>query len=129
MGARGHGPQSDRGSHDHHENVSEAAPPHDACNYRTSSPGHRLWSSGDTRGFEIPDSVVSFPCRAAGMGLYGALTIAAASYQYFPFDVPIERFIPIHQLGPLVPLFTRLDEIEGIRQQLLAVAGIVLSRL
>ncbi len=60
------------------------------------------------------------------MGLYGALTIAAASYQYFPFDVPVERFIQSISWGPLVPLFTRLDEIEGIRQQLLAVAGIAL---
>ena len=60
------------------------------------------------------------------MALYAALTIAAASYQYFPFDVPLERFIQSIDWGPLVPLFTRLDEIEGIRQQLLAVAGILL---
>jgi membrane-associated phospholipid phosphatase len=60
------------------------------------------------------------------MAVYAVLTIAAASYQYFPFDVPIERFIQSIGWGPLVPLFTRLDEIEGIRQQLLAAAGIVL---
>jgi membrane-associated phospholipid phosphatase len=62
----------------------------------------------------------------SGMAIYAVLTIASASYQYLPFDVPVERFIQSISWGPLVSLFTRLDEIEGIRQQLLGVAGILL---
>jgi undecaprenyl-diphosphatase len=62
----------------------------------------------------------------ACLALYAVLTVAAATYQYLPFDVPVERFIQSIKWGPLVPLFTRLDEIEGTRQQLLGVAGILL---
>jgi undecaprenyl-diphosphatase len=62
----------------------------------------------------------------ASLALYAVLTVAAASYHYLPFDVPVERFIQSINWGPLVSLFTRLDEIEGIRQQLLGVAGILL---
>jgi undecaprenyl-diphosphatase len=45
---------------------------------------------------------------------------------YLPFDVPVERFIQSIGWGPLVPVFTFLDWIEGTRQQVLAVAGILL---
>jgi membrane-associated phospholipid phosphatase len=62
----------------------------------------------------------------AGMALYAVLTIAATSYQYLPFDVSVERFIQSINWGPLVWVFERLDEIEGTRQQLVGVAGILL---
>jgi undecaprenyl-diphosphatase len=62
----------------------------------------------------------------AGMAIYAADTLAAASQPYLPFDVPVERFIQSINWGPLVPVFKFFDEIEGTRQQLVAVAGIVL---
>jgi membrane-associated phospholipid phosphatase len=62
----------------------------------------------------------------AGMALYAILTAAAANASYLPFDIPIERFIQSTNWGPLVQVFTALDWIEGTRQQVLAVAGIVL---
>lgn len=62
----------------------------------------------------------------AGMALYAVDTFAATRMQYLPFDVPIERFIQSINFGPLVWAFQRLDEIEGVRQQLVAVAGIIL---
>lgn len=61
----------------------------------------------------------------AGMAVYAFLTAAAASQPYLPFDVPVERFIQSVNWGPLVQVFTALDWIEGTRQQVLAVAGIV----
>ena len=61
-----------------------------------------------------------------GMAIYAADTAAAASMTYLPFDVPIERFIQSINWGPLVQVFTGLDWIEGTRQQLLGVAGILL---
>lgn len=62
----------------------------------------------------------------AGMAIYAADTAAAASMPYLPFDVPIERFVQSISWGPLVQLFTALDWIEGTRQQVLGVAGILL---
>jgi membrane-associated phospholipid phosphatase len=60
------------------------------------------------------------------MAIYAADTAAAATVPYLPFDVPIERFIQSISWGPLVQVFTGLDWIEGTRQQLLGVAGILL---
>jgi membrane-associated phospholipid phosphatase len=60
------------------------------------------------------------------MAIYAADTAAAASLPYLPFDVPIERFIQSISWGPLVQVFTSLDWIEGTRQQVLGVAGILL---
>lgn len=60
------------------------------------------------------------------MAVYAIDTIAAATTPYLPVDVPIERFIQSIGWGPLVQVFKRLDEIEGTRQQLVAVAGILL---
>jgi len=60
------------------------------------------------------------------MAIYAADTVAAASTPYLPFDVPIERFIQSISWGPLVQVFSALDWIEGTRQQLLGVAGILL---
>jgi undecaprenyl-diphosphatase len=62
----------------------------------------------------------------AAMALYVVDTVAAASAPYLPFDVPAARFIQSIDWGPLVWVFHRLDEIEGTRQQLVAVAGILL---
>jgi undecaprenyl-diphosphatase len=62
----------------------------------------------------------------AAMALYAIDTIAAATMPYLPFDVPVERFIQSINWGPLVWVFQRLDEIEGTRQQLVGVAGILL---
>ena len=62
----------------------------------------------------------------AGMALYAIDTFAATRMHYLPFDVPIERFIQSIDFGPLVWAFQRLDGIEGTRQQLVAVAGILL---
>ena len=62
----------------------------------------------------------------AGLTLYAADTLAAANYAYLPFDVPVERFIQSLNWGPLVQAFTFLDWIEGTRQQILGIAGIVL---
>jgi len=61
-----------------------------------------------------------------GMAIYAADTLAATSMPYLPFDVPIERFIQSVGWGPLVQVFTALDWIEGTRQQVLGVAGILL---
>jgi undecaprenyl-diphosphatase len=61
-----------------------------------------------------------------GMAVYAILTAAAVSRPYLPFDIPIERFIQSVSWGPLVQVFRALDWIEGTRQQVLAVAGIVL---
>ncbi|GAC1513664.1 MAG: phosphatase PAP2 family protein [Candidatus Dormibacteraceae bacterium] len=62
----------------------------------------------------------------AAMALFGADTIAAANTHYLSLDVPIAQFIQSINWGPLVWVFKRLDEIEGTRQQLVAVAGILL---
>lgn len=62
----------------------------------------------------------------AGMALYAVDTIAATRMQYLPFDVPVERFLQAFNWGPLVQVFSGLDWIEGTRQQILAVAGILL---
>jgi undecaprenyl-diphosphatase len=59
------------------------------------------------------------------MLLFAVDTFAASMYTYLPFDVPVERFIQSINWGPLVPVFTALDWVEGTRQQILAVAGIV----
>jgi membrane-associated phospholipid phosphatase len=53
-------------------------------------------------------------------------TFAASMYTYLPFDVPLERFIQSVSWGPLVQVFTALDWVEGTRQQILAIAGIVI---
>lgn len=60
------------------------------------------------------------------MSLYAILTVTAASQPYLPFDVPVERFIQSINWGPLVRVFTFLDWIEGTRQQVLGIAGILL---
>jgi undecaprenyl-diphosphatase len=67
-----------------------------------------------------------FALGLVGMAIFAVDTIAAASMPYLPFDVPIERFIQGINFGPLVWVFQRLDEIEGTRQQLVGVAGILL---
>lgn len=61
-----------------------------------------------------------------GMTIYAADTLAAVSLPYLPFDIPIERFIQSISWGPLVQVFAALDWIEGTRQQLLGLAGILL---
>jgi membrane-associated phospholipid phosphatase len=60
------------------------------------------------------------------MALYGVLTLAAITQPYLPFDVTVERFIQSINWGPLVQAFTFLDWIEGTRQQVLGIAGILL---
>jgi membrane-associated phospholipid phosphatase len=60
------------------------------------------------------------------MAIYAADTAAATSMSYLPFDVSVERFIQSINWGPLVWVFNRLDEIEGTKQQLVGVAGILL---
>jgi undecaprenyl-diphosphatase len=60
------------------------------------------------------------------MGVFVADTFAASMSTYLPFDVPVERFIQSLNWGPLVQVFTALDWVEGTRQQVLAVAGIVI---
>jgi undecaprenyl-diphosphatase len=60
------------------------------------------------------------------MAIYAADTLAATGMPYLPLDVPIERFIQSVSWGSLVQVFTALDWIEGTRQQLLGVAGILL---
>ena len=70
-----------------------------------------------------------WPLLALGLVLiavYVADTLAASRYQYLPFDVPVERFIQAINWGPLVQVFTAFDWIEGTRQQILAVAGILI---
>jgi len=70
-----------------------------------------------------------WPLLALGLVLiavYVADTLAASRYQYLPFDVPVERFIQSINWGPLVQVFTAFDWIEGTRQQILAVAGILI---
>jgi len=52
--------------------------------------------------------------------------LAATRFAYLPFDIPVERFIQSVNFGPLVQVFTFLDWIEGTRQQILGVAGILL---
>jgi undecaprenyl-diphosphatase len=60
------------------------------------------------------------------VGVFVADTFAASMYTYLPFDVPVERFIQSLNWGPLVQVFTALDWVEGTRQQILAIAGIVI---
>ncbi|GAC1511417.1 MAG: hypothetical protein NVS1B3_14520 [Candidatus Dormibacteraceae bacterium] len=67
-----------------------------------------------------------FALGLAFMALFAIDTALAARMPYLPFDVPMERFIQSINVGPLVWVFQRLDEIEGLRQQLVAVAGILL---
>jgi membrane-associated phospholipid phosphatase len=67
-----------------------------------------------------------FVLGLVGMAIYAADTAAAASMSYLQFDVPVERFVQSINWGPLVWVFQRLDEIEGTKQQLVGVAGILL---
>ena len=60
------------------------------------------------------------------MALYAADTLFALYRPYLPFDVPVERFIQSINWGPMVQVFSALDWVEGTRQQMLGVAGIVL---
>jgi undecaprenyl-diphosphatase len=60
------------------------------------------------------------------LALYAVDTLAALNRPYLPFDVPIERFIQSLNWGPLVQVFTAFDWVEGVRQQILGVAGIAL---
>ena len=60
------------------------------------------------------------------MAIFAVDTVAASKYAYLPFDVPVERFIQAINWGPLAQAFTFLDWIEGTRQQILGVAGILL---
>jgi undecaprenyl-diphosphatase len=61
-----------------------------------------------------------------GLALYAVDTFAAVGHPYLPFDVPVERFIQSINWGPLVPVFAMFDWIEGTRQQVVALAGILL---
>jgi membrane-associated phospholipid phosphatase len=61
-----------------------------------------------------------------GMALFAVDTVAAINRPYLPFDVPVERFVQSINWGPLVQVFTALDWVEGTKQQLVAVAGILL---
>jgi len=74
-------------------------------------------------------SLIRWPLFVLGlvlMAIYAVDTVAAANLPYLPFDVPIERWIQSINWGPLVQVFAALDWIEGTRQQLLGVAGILL---
>jgi membrane-associated phospholipid phosphatase len=74
-------------------------------------------------------SPVRWPLLVIGialMAVFAVDTFAASMYAYLPFDVPVERFIQSINWGPLVQVFTFLDWIEGTRQQILGVAGILL---
>ena len=62
----------------------------------------------------------------AGLALYAVDTLAATRLAYLPFDIPVERFIQSVSWGPLVQFFMFLDWIEGTRQQILGIAGILL---
>jgi membrane-associated phospholipid phosphatase len=69
-----------------------------------------------------------WPLLALGvalMAIFVADTVAASMSTYLPFDVPVERFIQSINWGPLVQVFTAFDWVEGTRQQILAIAGIV----
>jgi undecaprenyl-diphosphatase len=59
------------------------------------------------------------------IAIFVADTVAASMYTYLPFDVPVERFIQSINWGPLVQVFSALDWIEGTRQEILAIAGIM----
>jgi membrane-associated phospholipid phosphatase len=72
--------------------------------------------------FRIPLLIVGL----AGLAIYAVDTIAAAGQPYLPFDVPVERFLQSINFGPFVQVFRFFDEIEGTRQQVVGVAGIVL---
>jgi membrane-associated phospholipid phosphatase len=70
-----------------------------------------------------------WPLLVLGIALivvYLVDTFAALMYTYLPFDVPVERFIQSINWGPLVQVFMAFDWIEGTRQQILAIAGIVI---
>ncbi|HEY8816730.1 MAG TPA: phosphatase PAP2 family protein [Candidatus Dormibacteraeota bacterium] len=70
-----------------------------------------------------------WPLLFAGLALLGVFvadTVAASMSTYLPFDVPVERFIQSINWGPFVQVFSALDWVEGTRQQILAVAGIVI---
>jgi membrane-associated phospholipid phosphatase len=74
-------------------------------------------------------SPVRWPLLVVGIALiavFAADTIAATAYAYLPFDVPVERFLQSINWGPLVQVFLALDWIEGTRQQIVAIAGIVI---
>ena len=74
-------------------------------------------------------SPIRWPLLVLGLvslALYAADTLAALNRPYLPFDVPIERFIQSLSWGPLVQVFTAFDWVEGMRQQVLGVAGIAL---
>lgn len=76
----------------------------------------------------VRTSPFHWPLLAIGialMAIFAADTVAASMYAYLPFDVPVERFIQSINWGPLVPVFTFQDWIEGTRQQILGVAGIL----
>jgi undecaprenyl-diphosphatase len=60
------------------------------------------------------------------LALFAVDTAAAHSLRYLPFDVPVERYIQSINWGPLAQVFTALDWVEGVRQQLVGVAGILL---
>lgn len=69
-----------------------------------------------------------WPLLALGlalMAIFVADTVAASMSAYLPFDVPVERFIQSISWGPLVQIFTAFDWLEGTRQQILAIGGIV----
>jgi undecaprenyl-diphosphatase len=80
-------------------------------------------------GRKAKTSPFRWPLLVAGlvcMALFAVDTVAAFNRPYLPFDVPIERFIQSINWGPLVQVFTALDWIEGTKQQLVGVAGILL---
>jgi membrane-associated phospholipid phosphatase len=83
----------------------------------------------DVRASNERTSPVRWPLLVIGIALiavFAADTIAATAYAYLPFDVPVERFLQSINWGPLVQVFLALDWIEGPRQQIVAIAGIVI---
>jgi undecaprenyl-diphosphatase len=94
--------------------------------------GQRLTLSAIVAAIPMPGAKASWFRRPllvlgiAGMALYAADTVAAANVSYLPIDVSFERFIQSVNWGPLVQFFTLMDWLEGTRQQILGIAGILL---
>jgi membrane-associated phospholipid phosphatase len=63
---------------------------------------------------------------AAGFGLD---TFESVAHPYLPFDVPVTRAIQAVHWGPAVIAFGAVDWLEGVRQDVAAVAGLVLVLL
>ncbi|HEY7202444.1 MAG TPA: phosphatase PAP2 family protein [Candidatus Dormibacteraeota bacterium] len=78
----------------------------------------------------------AWPLRAPPV-IIGLLALAAFAVDtalalrqpHLPFDVPVTRALQAVPWGPLVAAFAAVDWLEGIRQVIVAVAGIVLVLL